>query len=86
MQPAKHNTVTVSTFGDLAARGYDLWATCLPCKRSVSIDPATLPAEKSYIKTALICRQCGKRSGITISPHSKLVAPGNPVWRKTKGE
>lgn len=79
MADEKHEPPTLSTFGDLACRGWRLDAWCQPCDRNVQIDLFAMPQDKPYMTTPLTCRVCGSRAEIRIGGPSKLKGQSRPA-------
>ncbi|MGR6465434.1 hypothetical protein [Rhizobium sp. PAMB 3182] len=78
--------ITISTYGDLARYGYRLNVFCRACQRHVTLDPAMLPAGRSYINDRYRCRQCGssRDTSGTIAPGGTWDGSGAYSWAKGK--
>lgn len=79
LTPEPHLPITISTFGDLAARGYALTLACLPCRRNMDADLAALPAGLDYTRAHLVCRQCRRPLEKTVRPPTRLTGYGAPA-------
>ena len=79
MSDEKHEPVSLSTYGDLNRGGYRLDAYCPKCGRHKKLDLSTLPPDKPYMTTRIICSVCGSRAEIRLGGGSKLTGLSRPA-------